>query len=376
MEVLHVPKELSLTRNPIVYEVKTNDVNVKFIRLTLFVETFFGSDDFEEITKLSLPPDKDGKGIFYLNHILDRVLTVDYPDETDNDPQLHQNICRRFRVEIGEGSSVQFIDTKYALRGGFSFTHFAERQPDELLPNSTLMLTIRPRRRYISMYQRELLSLMFPTDGSRELRFRVNYIEKNQPPVEYFRMLTTRAFEPILVPVGFPSQAYDQRRAGFLIKNIEVFTWSDSMNGYEKITLIPYREETPFYHEFYWLNSLGAWDSLFCVGVPERFLAVNQEEFQHYYPHNYKAIRGEYQRFNTDFRIPKKVRVGYRQQKELLALQDFLSAEVRLERIGNQFYPIGITPGKYKIWDGNSNLNPLEFEYEYMFDELAVSPLM
>jgi len=505
MEILLAPPEISMSLNPIVYKVKTDDPQVRFIQLRLFIETFFMSDDFEELIELSLPPDKEGKVIFYLQQDLDKALLPDFPNETDNDPQFHKNICRRFKVEIGIEGNTDYTDTKLVLKGGFSFTHYAEREPSEVLPFNTPILTVRPRRRYISLWQREFLTWIFPEAGTYPITYRINYVDDNQPFEEYEIPVTVRSFEPVLMPSGFPSQAYDQKRPGVPIRNItigmlkdishtvkavgekpiqianeneglvirrndkksflsdddfgnktypinyriklmrwggapqdsrkggytltwvfneedksyisdaEIFIpkhrWSsvpqvpDDMQdnwyagliqgsssevsfgtfygsgdteetftiptGNDVITLIPYRDCSPDYHEFYWWNSLGAWDSVFTVGESKDFLEVKQEEFRHYYSHDYQAIDGEYQAFNTQARNSRKVHLGYRSKKELYALQDFFRAETRLERINGKFYPIKVLNSKPKYFDSSTNLHTIEIEYQCAYDEIA-----
>jgi len=515
MEILLSPPELSMSLNPIVYKVKTDNLQSHFLQLRLFIETYFESDDFEELVPLSLSPDKEGEGIFYLQGDLDKALRPDFPsqngDETDNEPQLHRNICRRFRVETGEDGSVDYTDTKLVLKGGFSFAHFAERAEGELIPFNTTILTVRPRKRYISPWQREFLTWIFPKAGTYPITYRINYVDKNQPFEEYDIPVTVRAFEPVLMPSGFVSQAYDQKRPGALIRNITIgmlkdisytvktvgekpiqianeneglvirrrdgksfisddglhdkiypiyyqfklmrwggdprngdlgghtFAWvfneedksyisdyeifipkhrwastpevpedmvgnwyaarmskqggSDEVflgifygsgdseetftipAGNDVITLIPYQDCTPNYHEFYWWNSLGAWDSVFTVGESKDFLEVKQEEFRHYYSHDYQAIDGEYQAFNTQARNSHKVHLGYRSQKELYALQDFFRAEIRLERINGKFYPIRVLNSKPKYYDSSSNLHTIEIEYQCAYDEVATKPV-
>lgn len=123
-------------------------------------------------------------------------------------------------------------------------------------------------------------------------------------------------------------------------------------------------------------NSLGGCDTLRATGKSEA--TINYEAQQAERILSQEVIengRGQYFQYNRSQRVSFEARVGYISKEQLLYLHELLLSEEAwmIDVDTEEFIPIVISPGSVDFFKDGQDLYTLTFNYEYAFEDCAIS---
>lgn len=336
LSILYSPPELSTSKNPIAYKLGTNNANVRFIVLKLFVEKELYSNTYNEIIVLESPP-LDGETAIYLDKAIDACLDYDLPNLAGTAVVRCKQLCKRYYVELAECEVDQTLEdlvfaaqpVRFAIKSKFDFLDFASKGSAKLPNNSNILRQI-PNEARMAINQKDYVTVIaFEPRNSFDYQVYLTYTDDTSEILTK-TLGATQAYEPLIVPINFSFLN--------LTNNIKKLGLK-FLNGYFDYDLV----NTAGMHSknmLLYVNHLGGWDTCMGLGTFEDELNVETYESEHYIPYNYGVEAQVFQTHVQSSRIRGKWRSGYLPNDEYDLRTVILKSPKLFLLRGNQFYSI------------------------------------
>lgn len=261
--------------NPILLSLAAADPatkpNLSFI-CDVYIEKSYGSGTYEKVISSEQPADSEGKTTFDVQELVGAYISEDLPDITKKSLIARTKSFKRFYLSYTEkygdppvaGTYTQ-QDTFYCLLGGLSvFEHARKKFFDWLLPNKKPFWSWWPAEgKDLYTDQVEYLHYMVNKFGltSMHLKVKFTYTDGTTFTDEPLNSISTMTrFEVYRIPVS-----YEGLGIPALPKEVKFFTlWmeDEAANVISELRTYNVKAKHPRMRQFFYLNSLGSWDTL------------------------------------------------------------------------------------------------------------------
>jgi hypothetical protein len=363
-----------LSRNPIVVQANTEHGALDSFKFELFVK-----ENTELIVTLDGSPDQDGVMLFQVEQLLDKVLSYDLPDPAQIKacPNLLKEFTFLKKETYGDVATVIESEEKfYVQKGGLSYLDFPGNT--FFTSNRKKFLTWQPDKKFVSPEQPEWLFYnTLNNDFDNLYRHCKIYYTDGSYSFATPELKGSAQNKILSIPVGLINMA--NLDAGKMVYKYTVWVSksddpnSDTGKSEERTFVIDYD-----YYEndrlFIFQNSLGAFETIRCVGRAEQSIEVSSQTGAGSVPANYIGQTPKYLNINSSYRDIMKVSTGNMNKvwRNHFA-HEFLFSENRFEFINGKFVPIVLATDKIIFNKDSEYLTGLTFEYMYAFDNYAYS---
>lgn len=354
LTILHAPNELSPVGNPIAYKVETDNPNVSFILMRLYVESAYGTLDFQQIIEQASPPDADRQTTFYIQDVLASCLDATPIDFQTSDMTPDPQLSKMYKVAFAEitpldnPSNVTY--TEYPIRYAILAHINNADYPDSTIISPTNLLTAKPLTRRLAYNQLDFLTVLSPSDAYEVTANIGLYYKDNSTQTIDINFGLINKYQAAIIPTGVPQRNYpsppDLERIVFTIAGSQVIYQLYEPSDLHGVL------------EFYYLNRIAGVETLVCDGESEEFFELDKIDFENYIPYNYTAYQSQFAHLaNQRKKIAGTVNSGFVPQTEFHAYwQLFESEKVFLKKSG-KIYPALI---KNKQSPNNKTSEPLK----------------
>lgn len=351
--------------------------NYKFIA-TPYIELEYDSDDFTRLPDMMFSPDDDGHASVYIGKILKSLF-----DETNlpvfdlNSMVINYETLKRFYFIFAEyygttptAKLLYQSDTFHAINGALHFDKWPGHDFFGDLPTNKKFLSNRSTTRETWQYAQNYLHFLFYFSGTANVNLRANVyrsITGNTPQLYLWDTIVGVGHKDVITVPVWSSLQWPHLSVNCY--KYEVWLTYNDPETLEEIVLsetITYNviDKPLFAREFIYKNDFGVFETLLAEKVQ-----INYKTEKKYYE---KSLSYDYQLPDGEIlsEIEKsynlfKVRTGYQRKTDLETLKEmFANNDVYL--VGSQqFIPVDIEPGSFKLSDENNDLFYLEFKYRY-----------
>lgn len=267
-------------------DLTTPKPNLSFV-CEVFIEDEYDSGDFDQKYQTEHPARVDGTTDFNLQQVLNAFLDSRVPDFGDAVPKMVPEAFKRFYLRYFEkygtppepAPSVQ-VDIFYVLYGGLSDQEFAkgtffETYLDQVRP----FLTWQPDGLQVDDEQHAYVHYVVtsPTVGSLRMFVRIIFTDGTNVGFSIDGTLSgVRPYEVYRFPAGIPQLGLLDADPSKDLREYSIELLDGNTPVSERRTFIrtPARRH---YRRLLFLNSLGGWDSLLCVGRGKESLRTQEE---------------------------------------------------------------------------------------------------
>lgn len=260
--------------------------NLSFV-CEVFIEKEYESGDFEPIYDTEHPSRVGGTTDFNIQQVLNAFLDAQVPAFPETQPRMVEETFKRFYLRYFEkygnppapAPSVQ-VDTYYVLYGGLSDQEFAKGTFfDTYLDQERPFLTWQPKEIQVDDIQHAYLHYVVASPVIESIRLHVTAVYEDGASVSLFMgdaIQGVKPFEVYRFPVGIPQLALLDLDPDRILREYTV----QLMDGETQVSeqrMYRRKRERGHYRRLLFLNSLGGWDSLLCMGRGKERLRTQEE---------------------------------------------------------------------------------------------------
>lgn len=268
------------------------------------VEDVADSGVFTSKLKVDLPPDADGKVIFYLNEAFRDAFKFQTPDIGATDIIRLTDRIKRYKTFTGELENQEVVPgalessvPSLVLWGGLSKEKFPGLNYfTTYLAANKKFLTWAPVQKYVDRTQEDYLNF-FVYDFFSSLKLRIKaYFDDNTNTTSTVQTINgVQRYQLYQIPAGpTNSGAILVNPAKTLVKyEISLLDETDAViSEVRTYHVVPDRH--PNTRHLMFLNSLGAYEVLRFIGQAQHKTDFQREILQKFLPHNYETLDGEF----------------------------------------------------------------------------------
>jgi hypothetical protein len=384
--VLQEPKDLSFSKDPIYFLLRTDEVaqpNIRiYIKVKIYNETLASYQDVAP--PMSLIPDINGDAVFRIESLLDDFIDTFFPVVPDIVTSIN---CPQFIIEYAESfgeppviQSYTQSNEKFILRGGLNVGEYDTVKYFSDIPRSYLS-TYSDTKVVAPNSIDYLYFLLEPIFDTTEIQMKVAILMNNGDEfIEYTDKIAATSKRQI---VRFSAGFY-QLGLQTLYPPDEVYSYTCYIieQNFQRIsapryfTMDTYLCDSKF---FIYENSKGGMDSLTATGKNSSEIEISKRFAEKHLAYNYTSQgakfynHGSTSTYNTSYSEIVKSSVGYKNCDEVNALKDFLLSEkvweYKIKDGIGKFFPVVVTTQKQTIYDDLDRFeHAFEFEFRYAFD--------
>ena len=281
----------------------------------------------------------------------------------------------RFTEKFGldpELSTFSQQETFYVLLGGLSFEEYSTKDFFlHYLPEQRPFYTWQPREKEVFPDQPEFLHYLINADDLPEFRvwMRLFYPDGStaEEQISQYLKPTSQAQQNQYEIFRFPA-GYDQLSVGGYSCQTcyEYELYFTDQNDVQISEARRYRVNHEYYEEknyFFFLNSLGGYDTLAATGRSRYRLGVDEETVRRELPYDYQPTDRAVEILQKSGEPEVQQPVGYPTKEMMLSLQDFVLSKAYFKYEDGRLIPITVDIRRSTILDRNENLQELEFSY-------------
>jgi len=359
ISILHSPPELSTSKNPIAYKIGTDNEEVRFILLKLWVEKELYGNVYEQIAIKESPP-LNGETAIYIDRLIDACLEYDLPNFAGNAVVICKQLCKSFYVELAECLADETPDdvvwtaqpVRFAIKSKFGFLDFANKGTQKL-PNNTTILRNLPNESRFSFAQKDYVTVL-PFENRNSFDYEVFLTYSDGTSEILTKTLgAVQAYQPIIVPINFSFLALptNLRKVGFkFLQSYFDYELVDT-SAMHSVTLLLY------------VNALGGWESCMGLGTFEDETETESYESEHYIDYDYATSDQVYQTHHQNGRVRGTWRSGYLPNDEYEKRTAILQSPKLYLLRGSQFYSIAQADKKMKRTDTDRFAEGIELSF-------------
>lgn len=345
----------------------------------IYLEEDYLSDEFTLIGEEEHSVDADGKTVFEVNEYLDAYLEPTLPDPAAGLVRLDSQFKRfylRFTEKFGADPQLSTFsqqETFYVLLGGLSFEEYSTKDFFlHYLPQQRPFYTWQPREKEVFPAQPEFLHYLINAEDLPEFRvwMKCHYADDTVEETQLFQYLkpTTQSQENQYELFRFPA-GYDQLSvAGYSCQTCyryELYVTDGSDVQISEAR--SYRVNHEYYEHqnfFFFLNSLGCYDTLAATGRSRYQLGIAEETVERELPYDYQPTDRSVEILRKTAEPEVMQPVGYPTKEMMLSLQDFVLSKSYFKWEDERLIPITVSIRNARILDEDENLQELEFSYQ------------
>lgn len=277
------------SKNPIWLSLQADDLgtkdNLSFV-CEVFLEEDYLSGDFEKKYESEQPAKINGSTDFNVEQVLNSFLDSIVPSFGDAQIRQVSEAFKRFYLQYFEKfgtppvpSATTQVDTFYVLFGGLSEQEFARQVFfDTYLDSQKPFLTWQPKTITLAADQHAYLHYVVnnPVLSQLDLEITVNYTDDSSLVTTPLSVSSIQPYEVYRFPVGVGQLALADINPSKKIRSYSVRLVSAGNPASETRT---YEVVSPrkHYKKLLFLNSVGGWDSVLCLGRGKKTLRTQEE---------------------------------------------------------------------------------------------------
>lgn len=375
------------SENKIALEVFAFDLNTKpnFTYICqIYLEEDYLSNKFTLIGEEEHSVDDEGKTVFEVNEYLDAYLEPTLPAGSPGEVNFglvrldsqFKRFYLRFTEKYGVDPTLSTFsqqETFYVLLGGLSFEEYSTKDFFlHYLPEQRPFYTWQPLEKEVFPQQPEFLHYLINDDNLTEFRVWMKLYHEDGTTEEHqiFRStdaingVSTAQYEIFRFPAGYDQLSIGGYSCQTCYRYELYVTDSNDVQISEARSYIvnhEYYEEQNF---FFFLNSLGCYDTLAATGRSRYQLGIDEETITKELPYDYKATDRSVEVLKKTGSPEVLQPVGYPTKEMMLSLQDFVLSKAYYKWEDNRVIPITVDIRRSTILDKDENLQELDFTYQ------------
>lgn len=347
----------------------------------IYLEQDYLSDEFTKIGELEHSVDAQGQTVFEVQDYLDAYLEPTLPDvhaaaSTGGLVRLDSQFKRfylRFTEKFGlepELSTFSQQETFYVLLGGLSFEEYSTKDFFlHYLPEQRPFYTWQPVEKEVFPDQPEFLHYLVNDDGLDKFGvwMKLYYPDGNTEEHQIFRSGTDHSvsqYELFRFPAGYEQLSIGGYSCQTCYQyELYVTDGNDVQISQTRRYLVnhEYYEERNY---FFFLNSLGCYDTLAATGRSRYQLGVDEQTVTRELPYDYQPTDRAVEVLQKSGEPEIMQPVGYPTKEMMLSLQDFVISKAYYKWEDDRVIPITVDIRRTTILDKNENLQELNFSYQ------------
>lgn len=342
------------SKNPIWLNLQAQDLGIKpnlsFVCEAWLEETYL-SDAFTKKYDTEHPAKADGSTYFNMEQVLNSFLDSRVPDFGDNVirqvPEAFKRFYLRYFEKYGEPpapSPATQIDTFYVLFGGLSDQEFARDVFfDSFLQDQKPFLTWQPLDVQIGSDQHSFLHFVVAVPGYSSFRQQVTvqFTDGQQVTFDHGSIDQVQPFELYRLPVGPVQLNLAEINPQKVIDSytIQLFSGEDPVSEARRYRLVPIRK---YYRKLMYLNSVGGWDHLLCLGRGSESLRTSEESISRELPVNFAYADRRDITVSKTGQITARVVIDSLNGQERRHLTDLSISESVYEQTASGYLPVKV----------------------------------
>jgi hypothetical protein len=318
---------------------------------------------------------------------LNPELAPDFPTNWDTlTPWISKNTAKQFYLKFAEGfgsfitfSDFQSTPTTTVSLGGTSFLKNTSISADEWIRQSANATDDRALRygsptRWTLPDEPQYLTFQNTRDNYANISLRVGVEFENNTTQHIIKNLNIAwpKGQRVTIPASFfglEIPAID------LTKRVRSYWVSVYANGQRITDEYRYVVNYGYYQHrqyFVYLNSLGAWDTLFFYGRQSFGFEATNKEIERYLPFDYSTNQGEMSDVFAHQRSTFVARSGYNTKANQYLCRDFLLSTHKYVYDAGRCIPISVKSKSMTEGKEDDNMYLTEFEYSYSFNQTTI----
>lgn len=269
--------------------------NLSFV-CEVYLEESYLSDTFTKKYEAEHPSRADGSTYFNVEQVLNSFMSANVPDFGDDTirqvPEVFKRFYLRYFEKFGEPpvpAAATQIDTFYVLLGGLSDQEFARDVFfDTYLRDQKPFLSWQPQLVNIADDQHAYLHFVVAVPGYTSItqRVTVQFTDGQIISLDHGTVSDVQPFEVYRFPAGVEQLGLDVINPDSLIDSysIQLYSGLDPVSEERSYQVRPARNH---YRKLIYLNSLGAWDHVLCMGRGAESLRTSEETITRELPVNF-----------------------------------------------------------------------------------------
>jgi len=350
------------------------DRNNIFILAELYKQDFNDPDVFEKIMSASAAPDDAGKLEIDVSAALHAELTNSFlepplPADINAGLPIEENITLTYYIRVAEATDGKNSEWKYdCLRlahcGGVSVEDFPKIDPFSFISLKSKFLTWSPNFKTLHVDQPDWLTWINYTNKLDDFKVvhKAYYKDGTTSADQLSAVTNLDRWQRMVLPIG-----YTQLNIAAINPAKEVFKWEvwiinanlDIVSEI-KTFLLDCRV-----HEcgrlIVYLNSFCSPESLLTRGEWITNLKIERSFSDRILNKGYQIVNGQEYQFDQNSRNNFEARSGFMRQVDAIALQDLLIESNSFLIEDNEYIPVFIDQGSYKITECRQFLHSLSF---------------
>lgn len=354
--------------------------NEKFtLRVGVEMETAQGSNEYAEIMAVELVPDSSSIVKFDAQRIIHSQLSPYIPAANLATIQTVDDVIQRFRLKYGEKygdpQDIKRLDTAgpyFVLMGALDPVKFTQVDfyPD-LIQTDQMFLSWHPGNKITGTATPEFL---FWLNGdaaitSIELNVEVTFADGTTATDTPISKSGTTEGECFCIPVGHDALSLDALGTTDVM---EYDVWLKDQLGNDispVFTFIMDRDQRIADRSFGFVNSLGAFEVIRCVGSQTEGMKIEGQLAEKILAPDYEAQDGEMIQFDKSAQEEKEIYVGILTRDEVIAMKGlFLSAHTYILD-GSDWVPVFVSSNQVNLSDDLTDLYPFSFKYMVAYNK-------
>lgn len=342
------------SKNPIWLELLAADPetkdNLSFV-CEVFLEEEYLSDNFVKKYESEQPAKIDGSTDFNVEQVLNSFLDSKVPTFADAQIRRVGEAFKRFYLRYFEkfgtppepGTTIE-QETFYVLFGGLSEQEFAKQTFfDSFLDNQKPFLTWQPKSISIGADQHAYLHFVInnPIYSSITMRVEIFYSDGDSSTTNLLTVSDVQPFEVFRFPTGITQLGLDQIDPTKQISkySIQLVSGENELSEVRSYEVVKPR----FYHKkLLFLNSIGGWDSLLCIGRGTKSLRTEEDSISRDLPVGYEYSDREVQTVSKTGMPQAKYFIGMLDGRSRAHLQDLAISEQVYEQTATGYLPVRV----------------------------------
>jgi hypothetical protein len=259
--------------------------NLSFV-CEVYLEEDYLSDTFAKKYESEHPARTDGSTYFNVEQVLNSFMSAAVPTFGDTAilrvPEVFKRFYLRYFEKYGTPptpAAATQIDTFYVLFGGLSDQEFAKDVFfDTYLQEQRPFLSWQPQEVSIADDQHAYLHFVVAVPGYTSItqRITVQFTDGQVVSFDFGTVSGVQPFEVYRFPAGVEQLGLDVMDPDKVIDtyDIQLFSGQDAVSEQRSYWVRPTRKH---YRKLIYLNSLGAWDHLLCMGRGSESIRTSEE---------------------------------------------------------------------------------------------------
>jgi hypothetical protein len=384
--ILKEPNDLSFSKHPIYFWLRTNQLaqpNIRiFVKVKVYNETLATYQDVAP--PLSLIPDSNGDAVFSIESLLDDYIQTFFPVVPD---VITSMVCPQFVIEYAESFGEPAVigtyvvsTAKWILRGGLNVGEYDTQKYFDAIPRCFLS-TYSDSKKVAPNSIEYLYFLMQPANLIIRIRLKiVIQLLDGSEFIQYTDELSGDARRKVVrFSAGYHMLGLHTLYAPEIVKSYTCYVIDQNAQRVSQARFFEMDMSRCDSRKFVYENSRGGMDCLTATGKNVSEIDISKNFAQKYLPFNY-AIQGSVMynhgsktTYNTSYSEMIKSSIGYKSCDEVDSLKDFLLSEkvweYRIKEGVGKFFPVVVTTTKQPIYDEESRFeHTFQFDYQYAFD--------